>query len=209
MDSSSEQQCDVTEAMYGTRPYLQSRPAVEVVIVGGGLAGLLHKAGIPFIILERASSIKPLGINGFDTVVFSRPEFYEVLLSRVPSNKILFGKKVSNIKEASRNNKVEYQGDIPVGANRAYSSVRQCLYRQLEIEGWITFTVPNNRVCWDIQLQLDSAKSKEEFFQTSEWDDDNNSDEMIKEMDDLRTPLGATMGELIRATPQDGLSYLS
>lgn len=80
--------------------------------------------------------------NGFDTVVFPRPEFYDILLSRIPSDKILFGKKVSDIKEVTRDNKVEvtcadgskYQGDILVGADGAYSSVRQCLYKQLEIE---------------------------------------------------------------------------
>ncbi|KAG0296749.1 hypothetical protein BGZ96_008609 [Linnemannia gamsii] len=320
MDS-SEQQHDPNEVMSCTQAYLQPRPHIEVVIVGGGLAGLLlgillHKAGTPFTILERASSIKPLGavmalgvnilpilqqldlleelqriskpilttnmyredmkklgvfevkesteINGFDTVVFPRPEFYDILLSRIPSDKIVFGKKVSEIKELTRDNKVEvtctdgskYLGDILVGADGAYSSVRQCLYKELEIEGvlpssdkrdlkcgfvtmvgttdpldpekypalkdeysffsqvigtdkpysWSTFTVPNNRACWNIQLQLDSAKSKAELAQT-EWGVNNNED-MIKEVDDFRTPLGATMGELIRATPQDRVSRI-
>lgn len=68
--------------------------------------------------------------------------------------------------------------------------------------------MPNNRVCWNIQLQLDSAKSKEELTQTSEWDADNNNDEMIKEVNDFRTPLGATMGELIHATSQDRFSRI-
>jgi 2-polyprenyl-6-methoxyphenol hydroxylase-like FAD-dependent oxidoreductase len=67
MDS-SEQQYDSTETMSCTQAYLQPRPHIEVIIVGGGLAGLLlgillHKAGTPFTILERASSIKPLGIS--------------------------------------------------------------------------------------------------------------------------------------------------
>ncbi|KAF9144964.1 hypothetical protein BG015_012052 [Linnemannia schmuckeri] len=305
MDSSSEQQPDPAEAMSGTQPYLQPRPAIEVVIVGGGLAGLLlgillHKAGTSFTILERASSIKPLDliedlqriskpilttnmyredmkklgafevkesteINGFDTVVFPRPEFYDILLSRIPSDKILFGKKVLESREVIRDNKVEitcadgskYQGDVLVGADGAYSSVRQCLYNQLDIESvlpasdkrdlncgfvtvvgitdpldpenyltlkdeysffsqvigdskpysWSTFTVANNRVCWNIQLQLDSAKSKKELSQTSEWDTDNN-DAMIKEVNDFRTPLGLSMGELIRATPRDRISRI-
>lgn len=68
--------------------------------------------------------------------------------------------------------------------------------------------MPNNRVCWNIQLQLDSAKSKEELPQTSEWGADNNRDEIINEVNDFRTPLGATMGELIRATPQDRVSRI-
>lgn len=44
--------------MYAKRP--------KVLIVGAGLAGLtlgmlLHKAGIPFEIYERAAEVKPLG----------------------------------------------------------------------------------------------------------------------------------------------------
>ena len=44
--------------MYAKRP--------KVLIVGAGLAGLtlgmlLHKAGIPFAIYERAAEVKPLG----------------------------------------------------------------------------------------------------------------------------------------------------
>jgi 2-polyprenyl-6-methoxyphenol hydroxylase-like FAD-dependent oxidoreductase len=50
---------------------------------------------------------------------------------------------VSEIKEVTSDNKVEvtcadgskYLGDILVGADGAYSTVRQCLYRQLDTEG--------------------------------------------------------------------------
>ncbi|KAG0274751.1 hypothetical protein BGZ95_009492 [Linnemannia exigua] len=204
-------------------------------------------------------------INGHDTVVFPRPEFYDILLSRIPSENILFGKKVSEIDDLTNDFKVEvtctdgstYQGHILVGADGAYSSVRQCLYKQLESEGalpasdkrdskcgfvtmvgttdrldpekypvmkeeysffsqvigdnkpysWSTFTVPNNRVCWNIQLQIDSSKSKVEASQNSEWGA-NNHESMIKEVDEFRTPLGATIGELIRATAQDRISHI-
>lgn len=74
MDS-SEQQYDTNEVMSCTQAYLQPRPHIEVVIVGGGLAGLLlgillHKAGTPFTILERASSIKPLGMSHSSSISF-------------------------------------------------------------------------------------------------------------------------------------------
>lgn len=46
--------------MYAKRP--------KVLFVGGGLAGLtlgmlLHKAGIPFEVYERATEIEPLGTH--------------------------------------------------------------------------------------------------------------------------------------------------
>ncbi|KAF9135100.1 hypothetical protein BGW39_004732 [Mortierella sp. 14UC] len=165
MDFSSEQQQqDPAEPMSSTQPYLPPRPTFQVIITGGGLAGLLlgillHKAGTPFTILERASSIKPLGavmalginvflileqldlleelqriskpimtthtyredmtkldvfeikesteINGHDTVMFPRPEFYDILLAPIPKENILFSKKVAEIKELTNEFKVK------------------------------------------------------------------------------------------------------
>ncbi|KAF9144556.1 hypothetical protein BGX30_012355 [Mortierella sp. GBA39] len=185
--------------------------------------------------------------NGLDTVVFPRPEFYDVLLSRIPSDKILFGKKVSNIKEATRNNKVD------VTCADGSNSFRQCLYRQLEIEGVLPASDKRDLKCRSVTMvgitdplnpeKYTVLKDEYSFFSqvigtnkpypvsaisefkfldrehtsvdsieyvpvTSEWDADNNSDEMIKEVDDFRTPLGATMGELIRTTPQDEVSRI-
>jgi len=67
-------------------------------------------------------------------VIFPRPKFYDILLLRIPTDNIIFGKKVSDIKELTKANKVEvtcsddskYQGDIVVGTDGAYSSVREC-----------------------------------------------------------------------------------
>ncbi|KAF9913117.1 hypothetical protein EC991_003576 [Linnemannia zychae] len=204
-------------------------------------------------------------INGLDTVVFPRPELYNILLARIPSESLLFGKKVTEIKELTNDFKVEvtctdgstYQGHVLVGADGAYSSVRQCLYKQMKTQGvlpasdnrdlksgfvtmvgttdplepekypvlkdeysffsqvigdnkpysWSTYTVPNNRVCWNVQLQLDSSSSKTELTQNVEWGT-NNNETMIKDVNEFSTPLGATMGDLIRATPQDRISRI-
>ncbi|KAG0373979.1 hypothetical protein BGX24_010988 [Mortierella sp. AD032] len=68
--------------MYSKRP--------KVLIVGAGLAGLtlgmlLHKAGIPFEIYERAATIKPLGsamyFNGSTAPMFTQCGIYEQFLA--------------------------------------------------------------------------------------------------------------------------------
>ncbi|KAF9314432.1 hypothetical protein BG006_003939, partial [Podila minutissima] len=79
-------------------------------------------------------------ILGYDVRVFPRPELYDLLLSKVPKEKILFGKKVMSIlqnKEGAMircSDNTSYHGDIIVGADGAYSGVRQSLYKQLSDE---------------------------------------------------------------------------
>ncbi|KAF9953913.1 hypothetical protein BGZ72_005071 [Mortierella alpina] len=75
---------------------------------------------------------------GYDYVVFSRPRLYDMLLSHLPANKVHFGKKVLSVKHPEEggvlitcSDNSSYLGDILVGADGAYSAVRQSLYRQL------------------------------------------------------------------------------
>ncbi|KAF9429956.1 hypothetical protein BGZ76_001043, partial [Entomortierella beljakovae] len=78
---------------------------------------------------------------GYDCQVFSRPDFYDVLLRRVPSEKISFKKKI--LKTEEKDGKViihcsdntAYIGDILVGADGAYSGVRQSLYKEMNDKG--------------------------------------------------------------------------
>ncbi|KAG0319832.1 hypothetical protein BG000_003778, partial [Podila horticola] len=79
-------------------------------------------------------------ILGYDFLVFPRPELYDLLLSKVPKEKILSSKKVMSIlqnKEGAMircSDNSQYHGDIIVGAHGAYSCVRQSLYKQLAQE---------------------------------------------------------------------------
>ncbi|KAF9154181.1 hypothetical protein BG015_001638 [Linnemannia schmuckeri] len=150
----------------------------HVLIVGGGLGGLmlgalLEKAAVPYLIFERATTIKPLDIliaqgkranlskaitesgetiltmdystmeefGGYSKYVVSRPLLYDILLSLVPPEKILFGKRVLNITENKDKVTIqtadnsEYTGDILVGADGAYSAIRQRLFERLKQEG--------------------------------------------------------------------------
>ncbi|KAG0068114.1 hypothetical protein BGZ89_005235 [Linnemannia elongata] len=150
-----------------------------VIIVGAGLGGvmlgaLLEKADIPYLIVERATTVKPLGsalaVGSSMVPVFEQmgidkeylalgkrvrysmfiKENQEKLLAldyssaeefQIPASKIHFGKRVDTILET--NDKVEvhtttgetFVGDILVGADGAYSSIRKGLYERLKKEG--------------------------------------------------------------------------
>ncbi|GJJ68651.1 hypothetical protein EMPS_00997 [Entomortierella parvispora] len=167
----------------------------NVMIVGAGLAGLLlaillDKAGIPYEIYERSSTVRPLGsilsLNakilgaieqiglldelkaislpagdsnimyenmkviatfnnnstnsevGYDYLNFPRPEFHQLLLSKVPVEKIHYNKKVMSMMQNKEGVMIRcadgttYHGDILVGADGAHSAVRQGLYKALQ-----------------------------------------------------------------------------
>ncbi|KAG0054781.1 hypothetical protein BGZ83_010457 [Gryganskiella cystojenkinii] len=74
---------------------------------------------------------------GYDYMLFARSRLYDLLLSKVPANKIHFNKKVLSIMQNKEGSFIRcadgttYHGDILVGADGAYSAVRQSLYKQL------------------------------------------------------------------------------
>jgi len=78
---------------------------------------------------------------GYNGQLFARPELYELLLSRIPPSKISLGKKVLKVEE--KEDKViihcsdgsAYRGDILVGADGAYSAVRQNIFRDMKEAG--------------------------------------------------------------------------
>ncbi|KAF8955867.1 hypothetical protein BGZ46_002524 [Entomortierella lignicola] len=75
------------------------------------------------------------------TTIKPAPKLYELLLKRVPSSKISLGKKV--LRSVEKEGKVtiycsddsSYEGDILVGADGAYSGIRQGLYKHLDKQG--------------------------------------------------------------------------
>ncbi|KAF9581886.1 hypothetical protein BGW38_000935 [Lunasporangiospora selenospora] len=79
--------------------------------------------------------------TGYDTILFARPEMHHLLLSKIPPNKILIKKKILSQLQNEHGvmircaDNTTYHGDILVGADGAYSAVRQCLYKQAEKAG--------------------------------------------------------------------------
>ncbi|KAF9994184.1 hypothetical protein BGZ79_001093 [Entomortierella chlamydospora] len=79
--------------------------------------------------------------TGYRSLIFSRPKFYEILCRRVPTHKISFKKKVLRSEEKEGkihiycSDNTVYSGDILIGADGAYSGVRQSLYKQMNAKG--------------------------------------------------------------------------
>ncbi|KAF9147866.1 hypothetical protein BG015_010427 [Linnemannia schmuckeri] len=77
-------------------------------------------------------------ITGYPGYIVSRPIFYDLLLKQIPTNKILFGRRVINILEKESKVMVQtadnriFEGDILVGADGAYSTVRQSMFETLK-----------------------------------------------------------------------------
>ncbi|KAF9582727.1 hypothetical protein BGW38_010840, partial [Lunasporangiospora selenospora] len=200
--------------------------------------------------------------SGYDFLMFARPDMHNLLLSQVPEEKIMYSKRVLSIQQNEHGVMIRcadgtsHHGDILVGADGAYSGVRQSLYKNLQNAdklpksdrenlsmGYIsmvgmsspldpekypvlkepfsnfsrvigsgtprsynTVSVPGNRICWGMTVQLDtSSMSKDFLFKNSEWGPESN-EVMIKEIYDFPSHFGGTIGELIDATPRDLIS---
>ncbi|KAF9537188.1 hypothetical protein EC957_008679 [Mortierella hygrophila] len=90
----------------------------------------------------RPTDHRPIeAFTGYGQYIVARPKFYDIILRQVPPEKIHFGKRVLNISEDENkatihlSNNEMYEGDIVVGADGAYSAVRQRMYEQLKAKG--------------------------------------------------------------------------
>ncbi|KAG0311395.1 hypothetical protein BGZ97_011900 [Linnemannia gamsii] len=69
---------------------------------------------------------------------------------------------------------------------------------------WVTFTVPGNKICWNIIVQLGLAEVEDDQFKTSDWVPQQNK-KMLDSIRHFKTPYG-TMGELFDESPVEGIS---
>ncbi|KAG0225389.1 hypothetical protein BGW42_004459 [Actinomortierella wolfii] len=79
--------------------------------------------------------------HGSQAIVMSRPELHQLLLSRIPPHKVTTGKRVVDyIEDASGitvvcMDETTYRGDFVIGADGAYSTIRQIMYQKLQAQG--------------------------------------------------------------------------
>ncbi|KAF9158791.1 hypothetical protein DFQ26_007255 [Actinomortierella ambigua] len=79
---------------------------------------------------------------GYATRHVARADFVNVLMAHLPEGCIHFGKKILNTMQRAENGVMvrcadgsSYTGDILVGADGAYSAVRQSMYKNLALKG--------------------------------------------------------------------------
>ncbi|KAF9138981.1 hypothetical protein BGX30_008521 [Mortierella sp. GBA39] len=136
------------------------KPLGSALLVGPNMLPLFEQLGIDkeFIAMGRptpkvtvnreggpplyiVSSLPQVKYTGYYSYIVARPLFYDLLLKLIPAEKIHFSKRVLTISEKEERVKIHtadncsYEGDILVGADGAYSAVRQRMYEGLRQEG--------------------------------------------------------------------------
>ncbi|KAF9543221.1 hypothetical protein EC957_001096 [Mortierella hygrophila] len=69
---------------------------------------------------------------------------------------------------------------------------------------WVTFTVPGNRICWSIIIQLGLSSTADDQAASLDWTNQDNK-KMMDEIRHFKTPYG-TMGDLFDATDIEKVS---
>ncbi|KAG0371914.1 hypothetical protein BGX24_000998 [Mortierella sp. AD032] len=136
------------------------KPLGSALSVGGQVMDVLKQLGIAEQYCEMAKPFtRNIAINdsgeqilemdyspveelsGHQNYIVARPLFHGLLLDQVPKEKILYNKRVQNIFEENNKVRIEitdgssYEGDILVGADGAYSRVRQNMFEHLLKQG--------------------------------------------------------------------------
>ncbi|KAK5827766.1 hypothetical protein F5H01DRAFT_409512 [Linnemannia elongata] len=71
---------------------------------------------------------------------------------------------------------------------------------------WVTFTVPGNRICWNVIVQLGLSSTADEHAVSSDWTNQDNK-KMLDEIRHFKTPYG-TMGDLFDVTDIEKVSKI-
>ncbi|KAG0254855.1 hypothetical protein DFQ27_006586 [Actinomortierella ambigua] len=161
--------------------------------------------------------------------IITRPRLYEIMCKLIPKEKIAYGKKVLSIQQNSQgvmarcSDGEHLHADVLIGADGAYSSVRQNMFTQMMEKGLLPeedasdppfntlclsscFSQPDGSVAWLVLQHAGSFKTRsEERFRSSEWGSED-AETMATTVRDLPSPFGHTLGYFIDNTPKTGIS---
>ncbi|KAF9898039.1 hypothetical protein BX616_004572, partial [Lobosporangium transversale] len=204
-------------------------------------------------------------LTGYDSLVTSRPQLHALLSSRVPQEKVHMNKKIVSLTQDSESVTItcadgsSYTGDILIGADGSYSSVRQALYNEMKKENilpnntedgdvslvshymsilgttnpmnpanfeglqddeshcdtvigeergltWRYFTIPNNRICWRVDVQSSSMDPK--LYENWLNADYNMFDvsQLPEEWKQHKLPIMGELKDLFENTPKESIS---
>lgn len=79
-------------------------------------------------------------LTGYDFLVFSRPELYDILLRQIPKDRISFNKRILSMRRSAGGTRIYcsdnsiYEGDIVIGADGAYSAVRHNMHKMMKAD---------------------------------------------------------------------------
>ncbi|KAF9352888.1 hypothetical protein BGX26_009326 [Mortierella sp. AD094] len=151
--------------------------------------------------------------SGYESLIFARPKFYEILRKRVPEHKISFKKKIINTEE--KDGKVHiycsddtaYSGDILIGADGAYSGVRQSFYKKIDEEGVLPKSdLEDFAIGYITIVGVATPSNPEKYPQLKEEQSRFNQVLYGDSSNKFALSLGGTLGELFDATPKHLIS---
>ncbi|KAF9214783.1 hypothetical protein BGZ59_003008 [Podila verticillata] len=188
------------------------KPLGSAMSLGGNVAGFFEQLGIyeEFTKLGKPSNTMQLykedltpnftldfsarkALSGTSSYIIARPDIYALLLRQVPKERIHMGKKVMSILQNELGVMIRcsdnstHHGDILVGADGAYSGVRQDMYKGLKKKNLLPKSddapLPFSCVCLvgqtevldaeefpQVKLDHNKNSSKEnDSFRNSEW----------------------------------------
>ncbi|KAG0015999.1 hypothetical protein BGZ82_001224 [Podila clonocystis] len=150
-------------------------------------------------------------ICGSEEFIIPRPELYDLLLRQIPTENIHMGKKVLSFLQNENgvlircSDNSSYEGDILVGADGAYSAVRQHMYSELKKDG----RLPKSD---DYLLEefLNKNSKENDSSRNSEWGPEA-AEAMCKHVRHFKVPGGKdgkvlTLGDYIDRTPKGLIS---
>ncbi|KAF9401088.1 hypothetical protein BGZ94_005316 [Podila epigama] len=146
-------------------------------------------------------------VTGYKQHIVSRLALYELLLRQIPPENVNLGKRILNFWQNENgavircSDKSYYHGDIIVGADGAYSSVRRRLYESLKEKKKLP-------AC-DDYLNKDTYKDND-TFRTTEWGPES-AEAFAREVREFKLPglcngQPRTLGDYVDRTPPEFMS---
>ncbi|KAK3816369.1 MAG: hypothetical protein J3Q66DRAFT_342329 [Benniella sp.] len=125
------------------------------------VSGVVSNFNEELQVTSTVSYIELLGRTGYPNYVTPRPRFYDLLYSQIPKEKVHMNKRAESIEQDDKDDgqvtitftdKTTAQGHILVGADGAYSGIRQLLYNKLDQQGKLPLSDKEELPCSSICL---------------------------------------------------------